>query len=200
MLGICFFSAATTSVQRLKVRGPLNDVTNVRPSKAQCTTKVDNKSVMCYNDLQKAIPFGATSSTPNVQTLSNLSTVRPSKAQCTTKVDKKSVMCCNDLQKPIPFGATSSTPNGQSLSNLSTVMGRTIHQRSQCMMANIADDFGRNLQAELETNFAIQRSQRLTFDTGPVVLDSQQLRIENIDTVKVDTVPQPAGKKNIINL
>nr|GMC47940.1 hypothetical protein Iba_chr01aCG16060 [Ipomoea batatas] len=28
MLGICFFSAGTTSVQRVKVRAPLNDVTN----------------------------------------------------------------------------------------------------------------------------------------------------------------------------
>nr|GMC71516.1 hypothetical protein Iba_chr03bCG3430 [Ipomoea batatas] len=221
----------TTSVQRVKVRGPLNDVTNVRPSKAQCTTKVDKNEVICYNDLQKAIPFRATSSTPNVQTLSNFSTVmattnhqvrqsltssmavdfsrnleaefatvqrsgetntsflnnaattsvqrtkvtgplndvsnaRPSKAQCTTKVNKKSVLCYNELQKQTPFAATSSTPNGQSLSNLST--------------------------AEVETNFAIQRSQRLTFQKGTTVVDSQQLLIDNIDTVKVDIMPPPA--------
>nr|GMD12417.1 hypothetical protein Iba_chr07aCG3310 [Ipomoea batatas]GMD14129.1 hypothetical protein Iba_chr07bCG3440 [Ipomoea batatas] len=147
-------NATTTSVQRTKVTGPLNDVSNARPSKAQCTTKVN----------------------------------------------KKSVLCCNELQKQIPFAATSSTPNGQSLSNLSTVLDRTIHQQSQCTMANISDDFSRNLQAEVETNFAIQRSQRLTFQKGTAVVDSQQLRIDNIDTVKVDIMPPPAGKKNVINL
>nr|GMD92101.1 hypothetical protein Iba_chr14eCG5870 [Ipomoea batatas] len=164
--------AATTSVQRTKGRGPLNDVTNVRPSKAQCTTKFDKKSVMCYNDLQKAIPFGA----------------------------------------------TSSTANGQSLSNLSTVMGTTNHQVSQSSRSNIAvdfsrnleaefatvqgsgetNDFSRNLEAELETNSAIQSSQKITFE-APVVRDLQEL-VANIDTVKVDNVPQPPGKKIIINL
>nr|GMD15847.1 GATA transcription factor 1-like [Ipomoea batatas] len=60
-------------------------------------------------------------------------------------------------------------------------------------MANISDDFSRNLQAEVETNFAIQRSQRLTFQKGTTVVDSQQLRIDNIDTVKVDIMPPPAA-------
>nr|GMD15848.1 hypothetical protein Iba_chr07cCG3700 [Ipomoea batatas] len=49
-------------------------LSTLRPSKAQCTTKVNKNEVICYNDLQKAIPFRATSSTPNVQTLSNFST------------------------------------------------------------------------------------------------------------------------------
>nr|GMD13683.1 uncharacterized protein LOC109169864 [Ipomoea batatas] len=143
--------AGTTSVQRVKVRAPLNDVTNVRPSKAQCTTKVDKNEVICYNDLQKAIPFGATSSTPNVQTLSNCSTARPSKAQCTTKGNKISVVCCNELQKQTHFAATSSTPNGQSLSNLSTVIGNTNHEVTQTSRYKIGVDFSRNLEAEFET-------------------------------------------------
>nr|GLL46254.1 hypothetical protein Itr_chr14CG08980 [Ipomoea trifida] len=146
--------AGTTSVQRLKVRAPLNDVTNVRPSKAQCTTKVGKNEVICYNDLQKAIPLRATSSTPNLQTLSNGST---------------GICHC-------------------------TAVSRTIHQQSQCPIPNISDDLGRNLQAEADTNLPIRRSQRLTFQKGKAVVNSQQLIIDNIQNDKVVSMPALTGK------
>nr|GMD16207.1 uncharacterized protein LOC109169864 [Ipomoea batatas] len=71
--------------------------------------------------------------------------------------------------------------------------------QSQSVISN-EDDFSRNLQAEADEIFAIQRSQRLTFQKGTAVVDSQQLLIDNIHTVKVDIMPPLAGKKNVINL
>nr|GMD15690.1 hypothetical protein Iba_chr07cCG2170 [Ipomoea batatas] len=149
-----YLAAGTTSVQRLKVRAPLNDVTNVRPSKAQCATKVGKNDVICPNDLQKAIPLRATSSTTNLQTLSNGST---GFCQC-------------------------------------TAVNRTTHQQSQCPIPNLSDDLGRNLQAEADTNLPIRRSQRLTFQKGKAVVNSQQFIIDNIQNDKVVSMSALTGK------
>nr|GMD27029.1 hypothetical protein Iba_chr08dCG9850 [Ipomoea batatas] len=117
---IFFFSAGTTSVQRVKVRAPLNDVTN--------------------------------------------------------------------------GNTTSSNVIYSEFANIKQWQYRTIHQQSQCPIPNISDDLGRNLQAEADTNLAIRRSQRLTFQKGKAVVNSQQLIIDNIQNDKVVSMPALTGK------
>nr|GMD92386.1 hypothetical protein Iba_chr14eCG8610 [Ipomoea batatas] len=217
-----YLAGGTTSVQRLKVRAPLNDVTNVRPSKAQCTTKVGKNEVICYNNLQKAIPLRATSSTPNLQTLSNGSTVMDTTNHQVRQslTSSMAVDFCRNLEQDFAtvqrstvigntnhqVSQTSRYKIGVDLSRnleaeFETVQGggqtlsdRTTHQQSQCPIPNISDDLGRNLQAEADTNLPIRRSQRLTFQKGKAVVNSQQLIIDNIQNDKVVSMSALTGK------
>nr|GMD41000.1 hypothetical protein Iba_chr10aCG14840 [Ipomoea batatas] len=94
----------------------------------------------------------------------------------------------------------------------SAVIGNTNHQVSQTSRYKIGVDLSRNLEAEFETvqgggqtrtfflnnaeadtNLAIRRSQRLTFQKGKAVVNSQQLIIDNIQNDKVVSMPALTG-------
>nr|GLL44804.1 hypothetical protein Itr_chr13CG14950 [Ipomoea trifida] len=89
---------------------------------------------------------------------------------------------------------TSSNLIYSEFANIKQWQYRTTHQQIQCPIPNISDDLGRNLQAEADTNLPIRRSQRLTFQKGKAVVNSQQLIIDNIQNDKVVSMSALTGK------